>query len=93
MPLYARKAMSIGDHLLAAGDLLTNEIMEVLPVGRLARLVAGGYVVERLENETLVTAAVEELFARVEVLEAQLSGLVDQTLERAARVKARPKGA
>ena len=67
--LYARKPMSIGEHVLAADDVLTNEVLEVLPVGRLARLVAGGYVVERLETETLVTAAVEELFARVEELE------------------------
>ena len=85
--LYARKPMSIGDYVLAADDVLTNEVLEVLPVGRLARLVAGGYVVDRPEIETLVSAAVEELFARVEELEQAVATALEG---KSARKQSRP---
>lgn len=72
MQHIAARALSIGEHVIAAGEAIDDAVIALLPRGRLERLVAGGWIAQRAD---LVTQAVEQLFARVEALEAQVVGL------------------
>lgn len=72
MQHVAARAMSIGEHVIAAGEAIDDAVIAILPRGRLERLVAGGWIVQRAD---LVTQAVEQLFTRLEALEAQVAEL------------------
>ena len=70
----ARRPLSIGDHALAIGDTLTQEIIDVLPPGRLVKLRDGGYIDEQEDSTVaLIQEAIEGLFERLDSLENQLS--------------------
>lgn len=71
----ARRPLSIGDHALAIGDTLTQEIIDVLPPGRLVKLRDGGYIDEQEDSTVaLIQEAIEGLFERLDSLESRVDG-------------------
>ena len=67
--LLARRQFTCGPYILEPGDVLTDEMRDLLPPGRVPQLLAHGWLDERVDHNE-VLRMVQDLEARVSRLEA-----------------------